>query len=147
VPHYVDIDEPILAELLCRFPSARLVQVRENPLEFLKQLNDCDVVLSDIRMPGRTGIELLGQIRELRPDTPVVLMTAFGSIDSAVEAMHAGAFDYVTQPFQLDGEPVVPAGPVPYRIGEHTRSVLTDWLGYSQEQVTGLISQGVVEQA
>ncbi|RIL04815.1 MAG: sigma-54-dependent Fis family transcriptional regulator [Proteobacteria bacterium] len=64
--------------------------------------SDCDVVLSDIRMPGRTGIELLGQIRELRPDTPVVLMTAFGSIDSAVEAMHAGAFDYVTKPFQRD---------------------------------------------
>ena len=48
---------------------------------------DCDVVVSDIRMPGKTGIDLLGQIRELRPDTPVVLMTAFGSIDSAVEAM------------------------------------------------------------
>jgi DNA-binding NtrC family response regulator len=63
---------------------------------------DCDVVLSDIRMPGRDGIELLGQIRELRPETPVVLMTAFGSIDSAVEAMQAGAFDYVTKPFQRD---------------------------------------------
>jgi DNA-binding NtrC family response regulator len=63
---------------------------------------DCDVVLSDIRMPGRTGVDLLGEIRELRPDTPVVLMTAFGSIDSAVEAMHAGAFDYVTKPFQRD---------------------------------------------
>jgi DNA-binding NtrC family response regulator len=63
---------------------------------------DCDVVLSDIRMPGKTGIELLGQLRELRPNTPVVLMTAFGSIDSAVEAMHAGAFDYVTKPFQRD---------------------------------------------
>ena len=63
---------------------------------------DCDVVLSDIRMPGRDGIELLGQIRELRPETPVVLMTAFGSIDSAVEAMQAGAFDYVTKPFQRE---------------------------------------------
>jgi DNA-binding NtrC family response regulator len=63
---------------------------------------DCDVILSDIRMPGRSGIELLGQLRELRPRTPVVLMTAFGSIDSAVEAMHAGAFDYVTKPFQSD---------------------------------------------
>jgi DNA-binding NtrC family response regulator len=63
---------------------------------------DCDVVVSDIRMPGKTGIDLLGQIRELRPDTPVVLMTAFGSIDSAVEAMQAGAFDYVTKPFKRD---------------------------------------------
>jgi DNA-binding NtrC family response regulator len=72
--------------------------------EALERLGDFDfdAVLSDIRMPGRSGIELLAQIRELRPDTPVVLMTAFGSIDSAVEAMRAGAFDYVTKPFQRD---------------------------------------------
>ncbi len=59
-----------------------------------------DAVLSDIRMPGRSGIELVGAMRSLRPDTPVVLMTAFGSIDSAVEAMRAGAYDYVTKPFE-----------------------------------------------
>jgi DNA-binding NtrC family response regulator len=59
-----------------------------------------DAVLSDIRMPGRTGMELLGELRELRPDTPVILMTAFGSIDSAVEAMRDGAFDYITKPFK-----------------------------------------------
>jgi len=61
-----------------------------------------DAVVSDIRMPGRSGVEMLGEIRELRPDTPVILMTAFGSIDSAVEAMQAGAFDYVTKPFKRD---------------------------------------------
>jgi DNA-binding NtrC family response regulator len=72
--------------------------------EALEKLRDfeCDAVLSDVRMPGRTGIELLGELREIRPNTPVVLMTAFGSIDSAVEAMHAGAFDYVTKPFKRD---------------------------------------------
>ncbi len=59
-----------------------------------------DVVLSDIKMPGRSGIDLLGELRELRPETPVVLMTAFGSIDSAVEAMRAGAYDYITKPFE-----------------------------------------------
>ena len=61
-----------------------------------------DVVLSDIRMPGLSGIELVGQLRRLRPATPVVLMTAFGTIDSAVEAMRAGAFDYITKPFEPD---------------------------------------------
>jgi DNA-binding NtrC family response regulator len=64
--------------------------------------NDHDVVVSDIRMPGRSGIELVGELRRLRPDTPVVLMTAFGSIDSAVEAMRAGACDYITKPFEPD---------------------------------------------
>ena len=63
---------------------------------------DFDAVLSDIRMPGRSGVELLGELRELRPDLPVVLMTAFGSIDSAVEAMRAGAFHYVTKPFKRE---------------------------------------------
>jgi DNA-binding NtrC family response regulator len=63
---------------------------------------DFDAVLSDVRMPGMGGVELLGEARELRPETPFVLMTAFGSIDSAVEAMRAGAFDYVTKPFKRD---------------------------------------------
>src|SRR5258705_2157292 len=61
---------------------------------------DFDVVLSDIKMPGKSGLELVGELRELRPDTPVVLMTAFGSIDTAVDAMRAGAFGYTTKPFQ-----------------------------------------------
>jgi DNA-binding NtrC family response regulator len=59
-----------------------------------------DAVLSDIKMPGRSGIDLVAALREIRPDTPVVLMTAFGTIDSAVEAMRAGALDYVTKPFE-----------------------------------------------
>jgi DNA-binding NtrC family response regulator len=63
---------------------------------------DFDVVLSDVRMPGLSGVELVGQLRRLRPGTPVVLMTAFGTIDSAVEAMRSGAFDYLTKPFEPD---------------------------------------------
>ncbi len=61
-----------------------------------------DAVISDIRMPGRSGIEILGEVRTSRPETPVIMMTAFGSIDSAVETMQAGAFDYVTKPFKRD---------------------------------------------
>jgi DNA-binding NtrC family response regulator len=61
-----------------------------------------DAVLSDIKMPGRSGVELVGDLRKIRPETPVVLMTAFGSIDSAVEAMRAGALDYITKPFDPD---------------------------------------------
>jgi two-component system response regulator HydG len=64
--------------------------------------NDFDAVLSDIRMPGRSGIDLVGELHRLRPETPVVLMTAFGSVDSAVSALRAGARDYVTKPFEPD---------------------------------------------
>jgi DNA-binding NtrC family response regulator len=59
-----------------------------------------DVVLSDIQMPGEDGRELVGALRALHPEVPVILMTAFGSIDSAVESMRAGAFDYITKPFK-----------------------------------------------
>jgi DNA-binding NtrC family response regulator len=62
--------------------------------------DELDAVLSDIKMPGRSGIELVGEFRKLRPRTPVILMTAFGSIDSAVSAIRAGAYDYVTKPFE-----------------------------------------------
>ena len=72
--------------------------------EALESLRDVeyDVVLSDIKMPGRSGIEMVGEIREMRPETPVVLMTAFGSIDSVIESMRAGAFDYITKPFEAE---------------------------------------------
>ncbi|MBW1881900.1 MAG: sigma-54-dependent Fis family transcriptional regulator [Deltaproteobacteria bacterium] len=84
--------------------AGHVAQQAANADEAIERLRDedFDAVLSDIRMPGQSGIEMLGEIRDLRPETPVILMTAFGSIDSAVEAMQAGAFDYVTKPFQRD---------------------------------------------
>ncbi len=63
---------------------------------------DWDVVLSDLQMPETNGLELLAAMRERRPDTPVILMTAFGTIQSAVQAMRGGALDFVTKPFQAD---------------------------------------------
>jgi two-component system NtrC family response regulator len=61
-----------------------------------------DLVLSDIRMPGRSGAELLEEVRSLNPEVPVILMTAYGSIASAVGAMKRGAADYLTKPIDLD---------------------------------------------
>jgi len=66
----------------------------------LARTTDFDVVLSDIRMPGKSGLDLLRELRVLRPDTPVVLMTAFGSVDTAIDAMRTGAFGYTTKPFE-----------------------------------------------
>jgi len=61
-----------------------------------------DVVLTDLKMPGVTGLELLEQIRSIDDELPVVLMTAFGTIETAVHAMRLGAFDYITKPFEGD---------------------------------------------
>src|SRR5256885_9884844 len=57
-----------------------------------------DLVISDLRMSGCSGIELLIHWREARPETPFILATAFGDIDSAVRAMKLGAADYLTKP-------------------------------------------------
>ena len=61
-----------------------------------------DVVLSDVRMPGMTGVELLHELRRRKADAVVVLMTAYATVPDAVEAMRAGAYDYLTKPFALD---------------------------------------------
>ena len=67
------------------------------------------VVLTDLNMAGASGIELCRQLGEGWPDVPVVVITAFGSLDTAVEAMRAGAYDFVTKPFDLEALTLVVA--------------------------------------
>ncbi len=61
-----------------------------------------DILITDIKMPGMSGIGLLERIKEKSPDTEVIVITGFGSIGSAIEAMRKGAYDYLTKPFDLD---------------------------------------------
>src|SRR5215211_282278 len=61
-----------------------------------------DLLITDLKMPKMTGIELLAEAKRLRPDVPVVLMTAFASVQTAVEAMKLGAYDYIQKPFDGD---------------------------------------------
>jgi DNA-binding NtrC family response regulator len=63
-----------------------------------------DLLISDMKMPKMTGIELLAEAKRLRPEMPVVLMTAFATVSTAVEAMKLGAYDYIQKPF--DGEEI-----------------------------------------
>jgi len=60
-----------------------------------------DLVLSDIMMPGRSGIDLLGEVREKSPDTAMIMVTAVADTQTAINAMKLGAYDYVTKPFNL----------------------------------------------
>ncbi len=61
-----------------------------------------DVLITDIRMPGRSGIDLLKEIHESRPRLPVIVMTVYSDLDSAVSAYRAGAFEYLPKPFDID---------------------------------------------
>ncbi len=97
-------DEPAMREMLVSLLEEE--GIRAHPAASVDEAvsiardADFDAVVSDIRMPGKDGIALLAELREARPETPVILMTAFGSIDSAVDAMRSGAFDYITKPFK-----------------------------------------------
>src|SRR5579862_4285961 len=71
-------------------------------LEILANGFESDLVLSDWRMAEMNGLELLRAIKEKYPDLIVILMTAYGTIDNAVAAMKAGAYDYLTKPFSVD---------------------------------------------
>ena len=61
-----------------------------------------EVVLTDLKMPGIDGIQLCSRLVESRPDVPVVVMTAFGSLETAIAAMRAGAYDFVTKPIEME---------------------------------------------
>ncbi len=73
----------------------------ESALAFLED-SEVDVVITDMKMPKISGREVLEQVRKNYPHVPVLVMTAFGSIESAVEVMKFGAFDYITKPFSND---------------------------------------------
>ena len=66
-----------------------------------------DLVITDLKMPGIGGMELLRKVKEAWPATEVVVMTAYGSIETAVEAMRSGAYDYITKPIDRDRFPVL----------------------------------------
>jgi putative two-component system response regulator len=59
-------------------------------------------VLTDVQMPGLSGIELLGRLREINPEVPVIIMTAFAELDMAVDAISKGAFDFIIKPYRPD---------------------------------------------
>ena len=80
------------------------VESAENAKKALTMLESesFDIILADIKMPGMDGLEMLRRIKSLKPDSIVIVMTAFATVDTAVKALKDGAFDYVTKPFDPD---------------------------------------------
>src|SRR5437762_14341689 len=100
-------DDPVTCEMLCEVFAAegfasRFVQSGEAAVSLLAD-EPLDVLVSDIRMKTPLdGLALLDHVRQQYPHLPVILMTAFGSVDTAVRAVKQGAFDYVSKPFDID---------------------------------------------
>jgi two-component system response regulator AtoC len=99
-------DDPAMRHLLSVILTdhgwdARAVGAAQEALREL-EARDCDLVLTDVRMPGMDGLALLREIQRLRPDLTVIVMSAYGAQEAALEAMKAGAYDYLSKPFKRD---------------------------------------------
>ncbi|MBC2655975.1 sigma-54-dependent Fis family transcriptional regulator [Pseudomonas sp. MSSRFD41] len=99
-------DEPKLCDLLSSALGQNGIQVftAGNGLHALKVLEqeDIDLVISDWRMPGMDGPQLLGEIKQRYPQLPVIVMTAYSTVKNAVQSMRNGAYDYIAKPFDID---------------------------------------------
>ena len=83
------------------------------------------LIITDVRMPGINGFELLKQIKNISPQTPIIVMTAYTDLDTTVQAFHEGAFEYLPKPFDIDDalelveracDPVIEGSPGPQRL-------------------------------
>jgi response regulator RpfG family c-di-GMP phosphodiesterase len=99
-------DEAMIREVLADFLSLEGFSVRTaaNGVEALTELSrgQCDLVLTDLKMPKMGGLELLDSIQKNMPYVVVVIMTGFGTIETAIGAMKRGAYDYILKPFKVD---------------------------------------------
>jgi len=96
-------DEPVIREGVRRILESASFQVEtfasgHAALERIKQ-EAFDLVITDLKMPGMSGMEVLKAIKEIQPDLPVIFITGYSSVDSAVEVMKLGAVDYIAKPF------------------------------------------------
>ena len=97
-------DEPDVGRMLRRFVETcgnYAVQVYTDPAQALLRLAEAapDLVFTDLRMPGADGLDVIRRARELDPDLPVVVVSAFATLENAVEAIRTGAFDFLAKPF------------------------------------------------
>jgi two-component system response regulator FixJ len=102
VVHVIDDDEAMRQSLQFLLEAAGIaVQTHESAAAFLKVARDVDAgcIVTDVRMPELSGVDLLGRLRKLKIDVPVIVITGHGDIPLAVEAMKIGASDFLEKPF------------------------------------------------
>ncbi|MDJ0837602.1 MAG: sigma-54 dependent transcriptional regulator [Acidobacteriota bacterium] len=100
-------DEPVVQDVLRRLfkpEGYKLTIIDRGDIAVgdLEQNQEYDLIITDLNLPGANGIEVLGKARQVLPDIPVIVITAYASVDTAVEAMRLGAFDYLPKPFNND---------------------------------------------
>ena len=99
-----ELDMLTLLKMMVEGYTDHQVTVTNNPLEAkdLVEREQFDLILTDLKMPGMDGMELLESVKQKDEEALVLVITAFGSLESAEEAMAKGAFDYITKPFRKE---------------------------------------------
>ena len=99
-----ELDMLELLEMIIRDKTPYQVVTTNNPLEVSPLLTDrsFDLLVTDLRMPAMGGLELIREVKIVHPYLPVIVITAYGSSESAAEAIAAGAYDYITKPFRKE---------------------------------------------
>jgi DNA-binding NtrC family response regulator len=99
-----ELDMLMLLRMIIEDNSDYAVETTNNPSEGLRMLTekDYDLVISDLKMPGMDGMELFDELQEIKPGVPVIIITAYGSLETADEAMKKGVSDFITKPFRKD---------------------------------------------
>jgi DNA-binding NtrC family response regulator len=100
-------DEPDMLKLLSMIIKEKTpyeAVTTNNPLEALElaRQGGFDLVIADLKMPGLDGMELLEAIKQANEDIPVIIITAYGTVESAMEIMQKGGFDFITKPFKKE---------------------------------------------
>jgi len=100
-------DEPDMLKLLSmilREKTSYEVTATNNPLEAveLAKKGVFDLIISDLKMPGLDGMEIIDAVRRVDEDIPIIIMTAYGTVESASEAIKKGGFDFITKPFRKE---------------------------------------------
>ena len=101
----VDDDTKLLTILKSLLTEEKLeVTTSDNGLDAINKCKEqqFDLIISDLMMPGASGLEVLKEARKVSPATLVILVTGFASLETAIEAIREGAYDYITKPFKLD---------------------------------------------
>ncbi len=99
-----ELDMLELLEMIITERTSHQVVTTNNPLEVphLMRQQEADLLVTDLRMPAMGGIELIKKIKETYPNLPIIVITAYGSSQSAEESIAAGAYDYISKPFRKE---------------------------------------------
>ncbi|MGD8983778.1 MAG: response regulator [Desulfobacteraceae bacterium] len=99
-----EVDMLMLLRMIIEDNTDYGVETTNSPTEGIKLFSeeDYDLVITDLKMPGLDGMDIFDEFKELKPDVPVIIITAYGSMETSDEALRKGVAEFITKPFRKD---------------------------------------------